>query len=1051
MKKLIAKRTNAKGQLTQFIRFVDEITDDQIDQIPDRIRKVEKVYAIFDEVQREIEELKIEEFEDKESTPSEEEEDRKRLEEELTEERTTFENRYFASIARARRRLPPIVSEVTNNIVTQQPQSTRTTVKLPTLQLPKFDGNYNQWLLFKDTFLSVIDSNDSLSKIQKFQYLRSALKGEALNVIQTLETTEANYDIAWNLIRERYENKKLIINTHLKGLFDISPITKGNYNSLRLFIDSIRTHLKALETLGQDVEKWDTILIYLISGKLDYVTRRDWELHASKEDSNALPNMDQLFEFLTNRAHTLELVDNSKDKSGGEKSFNSKKIERKVNLAATTAIVACSYCEGAHTLYKCEEFSKLPVEKRRQEIQQRRLCLNCLRRGHYVQECKATSCKHCSERYNTLLHIDKDGQEFKSNSIKNEAPKQEKKAVLTSSVLLRSTEGDDLTDNDQQEKKNSGEATVINHVVHRNSGTVFLATAQIHVYDKEGRLIQCRAILDPGSQSNLMTMDLAKKLKIPIIESKLPLSGIGKARTNTRTMVRVKIKSIHTSFTSEFECQLMPIITENLPQVYVDTTIWNVPRHIKLADPTFNTPGSIDLLIGGALFWQILCMEQIKLHNKLPTLQKTMLGWVVGGEIVGRNTVRQPQTCHLLTKLDKQLEKFWIIEEGTEQPHLSKQEQYCEEFFKKTVPQNAEGRYIVRLPRNEDTKIGSSEEFAMRRLYSMENRIKKQPDIRKAYNEFMIEYEAMGHMTPIQRTDNSTEEEAFYLPHQPVIRTTSLTTKLRIVFDASAKTSNGTSLNDMLLIGPNLQGDLWSIMLRFRCHQYVMTADIAMMFRQVMVSEEDRHLQRILWREDTDQAVQTYTLNTVTYGTACAPYLAMRCLRHLAEGEKKNYPAAAKILEDDFYMDDVLTGSDTIEGAAALQKELSELLARGQFPLRKWRSNDSRVLHHLAEDRKTDELLVLDKEEPLKTLGLLWNSDQDVLQYKITVTNKQKMSKRNILSQIASIYDPLGLIRPILITAKITMQQLWKIKLGWDETVPDEISRAWTNYYHETR
>ncbi|XP_011859594.1 PREDICTED: uncharacterized protein LOC105557062 [Vollenhovia emeryi] len=512
-------------------------------------------------------------------------------------------------------------------------------------------------------------------------------------------------------------------------------------------------------------------------------------------------------------------------------------------------------------------------------------------------------------------------------------------------------------------------------------------------------------------------------------------------------MVRVKIKSIHTSFTSEFECQLMPVITENLPQVYVDTTIWNVPRHIKLADPTFNTPGSIDLLIGGALFWQILCMEQIKLHNKLPTLQKTMLGWVVGGEIVGRNTVRQPQTCHLLTKLDKQLEKFWIIEKGTEQPHLSKQEQYCEEFFKKTVRQNAEGRYIVRLPRNEATKIGSSEEFAMRRLYSMENRIEKQPDIWKAYNEFMTEYEAMGHMTPIQRTDNSTEEEAFYLPHQPVIRTTSLTTKLRIIFDASAKTSNGTSLNDMLLIDPNLQGDLRSIMLRFRCHQYVMTADIAMMFRQVMVSEEDRHLQRILWREDSDQAVQTYTLNTVTNGTACAPYLAMRCLRHLAEGEKKNYPAAAKILEDDFYMDDVLTGSDTIEGAAALQKELSELLARGQFPLRKWRSNDSRVLHHLAEDRKTDELFVLDKEEPLKTLGLLWNSNQDVLQYKVTVTNNQKMSKRNILSQIASIYDPLGLIGPILITAKITMQQLWKIKLGWDEIVSDEISRAWTNYY----
>ncbi|XP_046420473.1 uncharacterized protein LOC124179783 [Neodiprion fabricii] len=244
-------------------------------------------------------------------------------------------------------------------------------------------------------------------------------------------------------------------------------------------------------------------------------------------------------------------------------------------------------------------------------------------------------------------------------------------------------------------------------------------------------------------------------------------------------------------------------------------------------------------------------------------------------------------------------------------------------------------------------------------------------------------------------------EDTFVLPHQPVICPESITTKLRVVFDASAKTSLGTSLNDKLLIGPNLQKDLFEIILRFGSHKVVLTADITAMFRQIRVREEDRGLQTILWRSDVSQPIQTYQLNTVTYGTAPAPFLAMRCLRQLAAEDSK-YPQAAKMIEEDFYMDDVLT----------------------------------------------DSLLKLDKEGALKTLGLLWDAKTDIMQYSVTIDESTKISKRLVLPKIAQIFDPLGLLGSTLINAKCIMQQIWQLQTGWDENLPPQLQNTWDEYYN---
>jgi hypothetical protein len=203
-------------------------------------------------------------------------------------------------------------------------------------------------------------------------------------------------------------------------------------------------------------------------------------------------------------------------------------------------------------------------------------------------------------------------------------------------------------------------------------------------------------------------------------------------------------------------------------------------------------------------------------------------------------------------------------------------------------------------------------------------------------------------MEPV--TPHEEKGTCYYLPHHPVFKETSSTTRTRVVFDGGAKTSNGLSLNDTLQVGATVQQDLYSIILRFRTHQVCFTADIAKMYRQIVVHPQDRDLQRILWRYSTEEPIQEYRLTTVTYRTSSAPFLATRCLKKLADDNEQQYPRDTQVLNNDFYVDDLLSGTSTIEEAIDIQKELSSLLQTAGLTLRKWASNHSTFLDAIPKE-----------------------------------------------------------------------------------------------------
>ncbi|CAG9127523.1 unnamed protein product [Plutella xylostella] len=334
-----------------------------------------------------------------------------------------------------------------------------------------------------------------------------------------------------------------------------------------------------------------------------------------------------------------------------------------------------------------------------------------------------------------------------------------------------------------------------------------------------------------------------------------------------------------------------------------------------VTDPSFHIPAPIDMLLGADIFWDVLGANHINLGKNNPSLHETKFGWLISGSIQKiynkqSNTVH----CHFLSdnKVQEQLSRFFELESVSPSHSMSKVERECEEHFIKTTKRDSEGRFIVTIPlKDSPEKLGDSYQQALTRFLSLERRFDRDPNFKTLYSQFMNEYIDMGHMTKNENFNPNTNTTGYFYPHHGILRESSLTTRLRCVFDASMPSSSGLSFNSIQMVGPTVQDDLVSILLRFRQHKIVVSSDIAKMYRMVLVTEEQRNLQQILWRSEPSEPIQIYNLNTVTYGTASAPYLATRCIVQL--GKECDDKAVSEAILKDFYVDDWLSGADSEE------------------------------------------------------------------------------------------------------------------------------------------
>nr|CAH7719124.1 unnamed protein product [Callosobruchus chinensis] len=487
-----------------------------------------------------------------------------------------------------------------------------------------------------------------------------------------------------------------------------------------------------------------------------------------------------------------------------------------------------------------------------------------------------------------------------------------------------------------------------------------------------------------------------------------------------------------------------------MPSVSFDKFALAIPTELHLADPDFNISHKIELLLGADLFWRLLKTGHINLGKHQPILQNTLLGWIISGEIPNSSIKQYSTQCNLISnsELNDSLMRFWEIENIDKPTILSEDEMAAENSFNATHERSDDGRFIVRLPlKISPSLLGESISTATKRLKNMELKLERNIDLKNQYHNFMQEYITLGHMSKLT-DDEVTNDVSYYIPHHFVTKESSLTTRLRVVYDASCKTDTGYSLNDLLLVGPTIQDELFSIVIRFRTYRYILAADITKMYRQVLVHKDDRKLQRICWRFQQSEPVDIYELNTVTYGTACAAFLAIRCLHEIANIHKKQFPTASQVIIDDFYVDDLLTGTNDPQQLLQLYKDITHILESCGFTLNKWISNDPEIIERIKSENP-EVVVNIGKNDETHSLGLLWSSSQDCLKFEIEPKFSSKsVTKRTVLSTIARIFDPLGILGPVVVKAKIILQDIWKIGLGWDESLPLKMHTEWQLFYN---
>jgi len=922
-----------------------------------------------------------------------------------------------AVLARSNTVVEPQVSPTVEECQTSDSSfRTRLVSRLPEIPLPTFNGDLRTWPDFRDRFVSLVSCRTDLSNVEKFYYLIGCLQADPSEALKGIPVTNDTYQLAWNTLVKSYDKPRKLASSIIDGFLAAPASTSESLVGLKQFLNTFDEGIAILDSLH--MPDLSSFLLFSIAAKaLPVHTRRLFE----SDNSFEYPSVESILDFVKNRVRVLENAGGSQDKgksyggnnkksnSGSVKHFNRPSTSQVTLVTSTkkpkpkfTSSDKCRVCGGAHSLQDCAKFVASSVDERYQVVCSHRLCLVCFDDNHMSFKCKH-SCGVCNRRHHTLLH--KDASETD--------PSKASKVVM-----LAGCQG--------------------------QLPSVVLATALLHIQDVAGSQQTVRALIDGGSQISAISADCCNRLGLRISRWTLPVTGLSELPVpNVRGIVDLQIQPRNSSKPSILvKAWVLQSITSDMPTSKLPSTVREKCGNLSLADPLFDTPAPVELLLGADIYPVIWSHEAVSLGRGYPTAFKSVFGWAVVGPLQHFNA---SSSCSLpvqiSSSMESLMEKFWSIEEPEAAPLRFTEEGHCEEIFCLEMVKTSKGQFMVPLPFRDSrtTSFPGMRQIAINRLLQLERKLARNPVLYNNYRKFMSEYESLGHMTEVDSPGD------YYIPHHAVYKVEGDDMKLRVVFDASARCQSGTSLNECLHVGPKLQQDLVDVLTGFRVHSVAFTTDICKMYRQIWVIEKYRSFQHILWRDSPQCHMREYALNTVTYGVNSAPYLALRVLQHIAENDCEEAPEVRKVLKSQTYMDDICVGAPSLESAMSLKLDIIRKLSRSGLMLKKWSSNEPSLLAGLPSEDLAGDPLKFDRGDGIPVLGMQWQPNSDHFMYDVT-TIKSVPSKRGVLSVVARIFDPLGFLSPVIFYGKCIMQRLWAAQISWDDPLPVEIAEIWQEF-----
>ena len=919
--------------------------------------------------------------------------------------------------------------------------------RLPKINLPRFNGEITRFSSFWDSFESLVHKNEELSGIDKFNYLVSLLEGPAARAVQGLPLTETNYDHAVELLKERYGNKQKIVSAHMEELLKLPICSQEKTSELRSLYDKINIHIRGLESLGVNAEHYGSLLIPVLMQRIP----KNIALQIARQSSKDVWHMTEILEIIRSEVEAREMSENVITKEAKVGYFQ----KPKPPPSTMSAFYAkgeekgqwCLFCKGNHRASNCDNVRE--PKERKEKLRQSGRCYICLSQQHVAKNCnRRQRCKNCGYFHHVLIC----GADKKTSS-QNEDEKPAKTSIAT-------------TVNEGKSK----------------SGTVLLQMAKTFACNDSGNKVPVKILFDLGSQRSYLTENLKERLGLTSKNSEvlyLNTFGTSKVAKHNCQKVSFQLETLDNDFVTVSALSFPEICTPLAGPI--DISEFPHLQGLMLADrpDKLNDWESehIDILLGADQYFSFVKGDIIR-GSSGPVAVRSELGWLISGPVGNDGAEVCNSSCVVnnlsivegrinsgefeMREKEEALFNFkraWEIEsEEQESSHTKSFSEACNIRF------NGE-RYVVGLPWQEDTPQPQNNNYGLclNRLNSLKSRLNNEPELLGKYNDNFVEQEKTGIIERVPEKDVSgiNQENVNFLPHFGVVNESRQTTKLRVVFDASAKSAeNEISLNDRLQNGPNYIPLLFEVLLRFRCHAIAVTADIEKAFLQIEIQESDREQLRFLWFENIEHEVPKviqYRHKRLVFGLIPSPSILGACVKKHLSQYKERFPKICEVL-DRLFVDDLSCSTDSVEEALEICTVSKEVLREGGFNLHKFKTNSGELRKQLCEleSRKQAncQAVEINKETPesnhsvmaseeCKILGVKWNCGNDAISVEIAEVVKfgksLAITKRSLLKLTAKVFDPLGILTPFTVRMKVKFQQLCIEKVGWDDPLCGEM------------
>lgn len=885
---------------------------------------------------------------------------------------------------------------------TNQSASRPINVQLEKLSLPTFTGDVLKFAQFWDSFKNRIHNNRSLSNIDKFDYLRMYVKDTALTCISGLEVSEAGYVEAVNTLRRRYGRPLQLVNAHLDALFSLKELSPDcTIPQLRKLCDNITSHIRSLKCLGVNLAHNSQTLGPIMLSRIPSHIRISWHQHKrmsqrtdslSTSDSNLddLDSIDieELLEFLA-----LQVED------------------REMSVKADSFKLSNHNCDSQSVVHKPKRNPSSVSALVSSTTKFKRTCFICQSSNHlFIKDCPKFISANQSERYNLIRSMKLC---FSCFSPRHSVDKCDSKyccrhckSKFHNSFLCAHTNDQILETNDQPSLSNRNAnspnpVSTSNLFSHHLNAKKAIILQTLIVWAHGPNIKQkIRVLLDNGSSQSFILFEAAQKLHLPIIGSQhLVIQSFYQNESSKELNIcNLKLSSLRSDAAVQIRVNVTNKLCHPIGKSKIPLTSINKFRDLFFAeDYSTDEYAPIDCIIGSDYLDDVLTDKVVRVGRGFPVAVETKFGYTLRGPFnSGFENEPTTRNCHVNFSHSPlpDIQQFWDLESIGIKPEVE------QEWVKPII---TDGRFESPLPWKSETRPLCN----VRQVRPVQERRDKRLPTPKleAYGQYVGEIEQLG---IIEKCLPIPPPNSWYMPHHGVWRKE----KLRVVHDGSF---GNPSINSLLQTGPNLLQQIPICLTMFRMKAIPISADIEKAFLQVSIKPSDRDFLRFIWLN------HHYRFNRLSFGLSSAPAILNSCILTLCDKFQSIYPETVHVLRQSLYCDDLVTSVNSETELCDLKSQCLNIFSDVQMNLRKWSSQPSQVL------------------------GIPYQVDSDsfvISLIPIRFKNTSNLSRRYLLSCIAKIYDPLGLITPVTVRYKLLIQLSWLIDIGWDDPLPEAIATS---------